>query len=95
MKRSSKLVEEQKPGEPLPPPAENSDIRPWFHIGEAADLALSGIEHEMKKAHAELGAVALKARDKVRAAHDAMGEVLNVIKLWDAPPRPDRTDPTE
>jgi hypothetical protein len=43
MKSTAKPIESVKPSEPLPSAAKNSDIRPWLHIGEAVELALSGM----------------------------------------------------
>jgi hypothetical protein len=95
MKTNTKRVPEEKPREPMPPPSPNSDIRPdgWWHIGEAAQLAVSRIEHDTKMARAELGAATLTAHDKLEEAHDqlgkahaALGEYLNVIRLWRNPP---------
>jgi hypothetical protein len=65
----------------------NKIVRPFILIGEAGEIALSGVQHNMTKAHAELGAEMLKARDTIRAAHDQMGQVLNVIDLWARRPR--------
>jgi hypothetical protein len=53
MKSNANPIGSVKPSEPLPSPAKNSDIRPWIHIGEAVELALSGLEHSMAKSEAE------------------------------------------
>jgi hypothetical protein len=66
----------------LPPPAKNSDIRPWIQLGEIAEVAVSGIEHQMHQAHATLGSEMLAQRDNLRAARDLIDQALNVIDLW-------------
>jgi hypothetical protein len=86
MKRNAKPVHDQTPREPLPPPAKNSDIRPWISIGEAAQLALSKIEHDMASIDAPK-AEAIQVRDSLKAARDLIDDAINVIELWVDRPR--------
>jgi len=62
-------------------PTNNADIRPWISIGEAAQLALSKIEHDMQRVDAPK-AEALIVRDNLKAARDHLAEAINVIELW-------------
>ena len=79
-------------GPDLPSPAKNSDIRPWISIGEAADLAVSKIEHDMASITAPTAEV-LQARDTLRAARDRIDQALNVIDLWVHRPPSDGATP--